>query len=387
MKRFYTIISVLILAALACNLQTAQDQGIGNASTAAAATIAAKLTESAQPNPITNTPNIVSQPTGTVTATPPPSSTPQLTATVTPLPCNLATFVNDVTYPDGTEITVNQSFTKVWRFKNIGTCTWTSGYQLVFDHGDQMSGPASQPLTGGTVAPGQTVDISVDLVAPSPHGTYRGYWRMRDSSGVLFALTTGSFWVEIKSVNAPSPTKTATLPALPPPAVAATVDVPMVAGQSGMVESDGTVLSVTNAGDSDSNVSLQAFVSFDISGIPSGVTISDVKFNFSNYDTLGNPFGGLGCLRMYQQDYGSLDAGDYFGGSPLGAYGRWCSTGELNSVTAGSSDLVALFQGALGNPRIRFRFQFNEHATNSNGSADAVRLGSGIKFIVSYHSP
>ncbi len=384
MKRLSFSISALLLAALACNLPNAQNQGQGAAFTAAAQTVAAQLTGAAQtpgaPGTATNT-LAANQPTATSTLTPSPSTTP-LPATNTPLPCNLASFVNDVTYPDDTEVLTGQAFTKTWRFKNIGTCTWTSGYQLVFDHGDQMSGPASQPLTGGSVPPGATVDVSVNLVAPGTHGTYKGFWRFRDPGGVLFGLSTGSFWVQIKAIE-PTPTATATLP---PAAIAATVDVPLVAGQSGSVRSDGVALGVVNVGDIESNASSQAFASFDISGIPTGVTVSTVKFNFTDYDMLGDPFGGLGCLRMYEQNYGSVDAGDFVSGTPLGAFGRWCSAGELSIISAGGNDLVALFQSYLGNSRIRFRLQFNEHATNSNGIADMVRLGN-IKFIVSYHSP
>jgi hypothetical protein len=54
------------------------------------------------------------------------------------------------------------------------------------------------------------VEISINLTAPSTPGTYRGYWRFRDPGSVLFGLTTGSFWVEIKAVN-PTPTPTITL--------------------------------------------------------------------------------------------------------------------------------------------------------------------------------
>ena len=43
--------------------------------------------------------------------------------TNTPSPCNNAVFVSE-TVPDGTEYDVGESFTKTWRLKNVGTCTW-----------------------------------------------------------------------------------------------------------------------------------------------------------------------------------------------------------------------------------------------------------------------
>jgi hypothetical protein len=56
-----------------------------------------------------------------------------------------------------------------------------------------MSGPATQALTGN-INPGQTMDISVNLKAPASAGNYRGYWKLRNAAGVLFA----TFYVDIK---------------------------------------------------------------------------------------------------------------------------------------------------------------------------------------------
>jgi hypothetical protein len=73
----------------------------------------------------------------------------------------------------------------------------------VFDHGDSMSGPASQQLTTGTVTPGETIDIDVDLTAPASAGTYKGYYLLRNSDGVLFGVGSTAdvaFWVEIEAV-------------------------------------------------------------------------------------------------------------------------------------------------------------------------------------------
>jgi hypothetical protein len=149
---------------------------------------------------------------GTATTIPVETNTPLPTsalatatqaAAITNTPaCNLASFVSDVTIPDNTNITVNKGFTKTWRLRNVGTCTWTSGYQIIFDSGDQMNGPSSQQLTNGTVAPGQTIDVSVDLKAPVSPGTYKGNWKLKDANGVIFALSTGPFWVQIKAVSA-----------------------------------------------------------------------------------------------------------------------------------------------------------------------------------------
>ncbi len=50
-----------------------------------------------------------------------------------------------------------------------------------------MSGAASIPFTSD-VAPGSTVDISVDLIAPMEQGRYVGYWMIRNANGMNFGL-------------------------------------------------------------------------------------------------------------------------------------------------------------------------------------------------------
>jgi hypothetical protein len=75
----------------------------------------------------------------------------------------VATFVQDVSIPDGTEFGPGQSFTKTWRLKNVGTCTWQTSYDIVFMRGDRMDG-ATTDLT--TAVRSATVDISVKLKSP-----------------------------------------------------------------------------------------------------------------------------------------------------------------------------------------------------------------------------
>jgi hypothetical protein len=193
------LLTILILSA--CNLPDgSQEQGEGLIFTLAAQTITAAALTGETPTPTQETPT----PTPSITDTPLASA-----ATNPPTPCNLASFVSDVTIPDNASVTVNTAFTKTWRLRNVGSCTWTSGYQLVFDSGDQMGGPASQQLTAGTVAPGQTVDVSVNLTAPGSAGTYKGNWRLREPGGAVFGLSTGAFWVQIKATavaaNTPVP--------------------------------------------------------------------------------------------------------------------------------------------------------------------------------------
>jgi hypothetical protein len=120
-----------------------------------------------------------------------------------------ATYVADVTIPDGTQLNPGASFTKTWRLLNAGTSTWTTAYALVFVSGDKMGDNTSAPLSV-QVAPGATVDISVSLVAPATAGTYRGYWKMRNASGAYFDET---IYVEIIVGAGGTPVASSTPPA------------------------------------------------------------------------------------------------------------------------------------------------------------------------------
>jgi len=202
------VLTAISMMVMACNLSLSGDQVDA---AAAAQTVEAELTRIAQAEPSLE----VTEPT----ATNEPSETPEATATETgPTPTagtlgctDRATFVSDVTVPDGSNFDPGDNFTKTWRLRNDGTCTWTSSYALVFDHGDAMGAPAAIPLAGA-VPPGNNVDLSVNLTAPGAPGGYQGFFLLRNNSNVLFGIgpsANTAFWVKIDVVP-PSPTPTAT---------------------------------------------------------------------------------------------------------------------------------------------------------------------------------
>ena len=64
----------------------------------------------------------------------------------------------------------------------------------------------------GNVAPGQLIDISINLIAPSTPGTYKGIWSFEDNTGQKFGLGVsgnGQVWVQVKVVSTPTSTPTA----------------------------------------------------------------------------------------------------------------------------------------------------------------------------------
>lgn len=135
-------------------------------------------------------------------------ATPTLISTLPPnTGCDRAAFVSDVTVPDDTIFSPGQSFTKTWKLRNNGKCAWTTDYTLQFYTGDQMGG-ASPVNLPSSVAPGQTIDLSLNLTAPNSFGTYRGYWLLKNPSGGFFGIgpfANKPFWLSIKVANPPPP--------------------------------------------------------------------------------------------------------------------------------------------------------------------------------------
>lgn len=195
------VIGILFLAMMACvpiALITAYSPGPSTApATQIAATVEAMLTQTANAQP---------SPTATQTPLPPTPIVVPVTNTAVPTStpvsyCDWIEFVKDVSVPDGSTFAPGESFTKIWRLKNRGTCAWTPDYKMVFTSGAQMSGPTVISLPG-YVAPGQTVDVAVTLTAPSVPGRYVGYWMLRNPSGALFGYgnkADTAFYVDITS--------------------------------------------------------------------------------------------------------------------------------------------------------------------------------------------
>lgn len=215
-KRITLSLIGLMIVLSACNLPS-RTAGAGTpdlVQTYAAETVQVALTQIAGTMPAASltSPAATVPPTSTVPP-PPPTLPPPTALPPTPIPCDKATFIQDVTIPDNSVISPGVVFAKTWRLRNDGSCTWTAAYAVVFTGGTAMNAPASWNLTG-SVAPGQTLDITFNLTAPLASGTYRAEFKLRNPSGALFGVGTGGatpFWVQIV-VNAPTPTPTS-----PPP--------------------------------------------------------------------------------------------------------------------------------------------------------------------------
>ncbi len=136
----------------------------------------------------TNTPLPTQTPTATASPAPSESATPEVTATESVPSCtNQAEFVKHLSISDNTSIKATYYFKKIWRIKNVGTCTWNTDYRLVFQSGNQMNGPDYVNLPH-VVAPQETVDIELILIAPEIAGPYNSSWMLQDESENLFGV-------------------------------------------------------------------------------------------------------------------------------------------------------------------------------------------------------
>jgi hypothetical protein len=187
--------SALLLSACGPNTPESPTPDVNALYTAAAQTVAANLTMTAK----------AVTPTAEATATEasaPASATLEVTAssqpeiplgTSTQIICDDAEYISDVTVSDGTEMTPGQDFVKTWHIKNTGSCTWGDGYTLIYGgYNVKMDGQPT-PITTA-VLPGQEIDVSVQLKAPTKAGEYLSAWRMVNPKGIPFGKF---FWVKI----------------------------------------------------------------------------------------------------------------------------------------------------------------------------------------------
>ena len=350
MVKKYPILSLVLLLAMmamACNLPSRGEiTPTPNALTEVAQTVEANLTQAIQTEQATDTPQVVTVPP-TVTLEAPTKTPVPPTATNISVPCDRAQFVADVTVPDGTEFVPGKEFVKTWRLKNTGSCTWTTSYALVFDSGDAMNGPASANLTG-SVAPGQTIDISADMKAPDSVGTYRGNWKLRNASNAKFGLggdASQPFYVIIKVVGTPTPTSTSG-PALKYDFIANYCSAEWVSGAGtlscpgGTGDAEGFVVKLDNPklenGVFAGVPGLETHPEWVNNGVITGkFPAINVKNGFRFKSEIGCLNGGASCDVKFQFNYRA-------DGGPLQSLGTWSESydGAIQSLNIDLSSLA-----------------------------------------------
>jgi len=109
----------------------------------------------------------------------------------------IARFVKDVTFSKNSEVEPGATFIKTWRFRNEGDTAWPSGVVVMYigkGGYDLMGAPETVPVPG-IVQPNETVDVSVQLTAPTESGRYTGYWRLYDPT--VEKKFGPRFWVQV----------------------------------------------------------------------------------------------------------------------------------------------------------------------------------------------
>ncbi|MEX2030928.1 MAG: NBR1-Ig-like domain-containing protein [Anaerolineales bacterium] len=95
-----------------------------------------------------------------------------------------AQFTEDLSIPDGSEVTPGAQIDKRWSVENVGTCDWGPGYRLVRVSSDGLVGPdevALYPARSGTRAVWQVV-----FTAPDSLGEFISEWQAQAPDGARF---------------------------------------------------------------------------------------------------------------------------------------------------------------------------------------------------------
>lgn len=132
--------------------------------------------------------------------TAPTATTPSNAPGEEPACTDIAAFYGDLSVPDDTVYYQQSAFTKGWQLRNNGSCTWDESYRLVFNSGDPLGAPLTNPLPH-RVDPGQTVNLYLDMRAPDGGGTYYSNWELQNSDSQRFGVGISGydyFWARIK---------------------------------------------------------------------------------------------------------------------------------------------------------------------------------------------
>ena len=157
---------------------------------------------SSQQSEPTPTQGVYRPPTQAVTATPLPVTTPEVDVerpTPEPACTNALWFFQDLSLPDGTQVSPGERLDKRWLVQNAGTCNWDQRYQIRLEAGPNMGVPAVQALF--PARSGLELTVRMNFVAPDEPGIYRSAWQAYDPDGAPFG---DPFFIEIEVVGSPA---------------------------------------------------------------------------------------------------------------------------------------------------------------------------------------
>ena len=101
-----------------------------------------------------------------------------------PLQGDYSDFVRDVTIPDGSLVQPGQTLHKQWELRNAGSVSWTNRrLTRIGATGGYASPKSPDSVPIPDTAPGETVVISVNVVAPERPAHHIAHWKMTDEHG------------------------------------------------------------------------------------------------------------------------------------------------------------------------------------------------------------
>lgn len=289
------------------------------------------------PPPDTAVPTDTPSPTPTATNTPTPTTTPTPTPTTTPSPTPLIQF-----WAEATTIPAGGSTFLHWHVEHV--------LEIYLD-GAPVTGPDGQQ----EVSPAVTTTYRLRVV----------YSGGEETQEVTIEVAPGEVTVTLTSQAA--------------------LDGYVIGGQGSYNNQE---IRVGNYGTASGENVYRGFMSFDMSGIPTGATIQAIQLRFYQEAIVGDPYGKLPQLFLVHVDYGpSLEAGDFdttaFDSawlSPHTAPGQWYTITSSTIATWITQNLAA------GRPRLQMRLQYSPE-TDDGVTADYARLESGDNFFGTGNRP
>lgn len=112
------------------------------------------------------------------------------TEEINPLPTrqpncdNQLSFLDDLTIPDGTEVSPGDEVVKRWLIRNEGSCNWNRSYSLQLISG--LSLGVSKEIALFPARQSSEAVIEIIFTAPSNPGNYNSWWQAYDPDGDRF---------------------------------------------------------------------------------------------------------------------------------------------------------------------------------------------------------
>ncbi|GAB3535610.1 hypothetical protein GCM10027403_13560 [Arthrobacter tecti] len=97
-------------------------------------------------------------------------------------PGDAAAFLTDVTLSDGTVVGTGETHTKIWRFRNVGTVPWEDRYLIREDVSANVPCDTADRVEVPATAPGETVDVRVEVRTPDSPVRCKVLWFMGDEA-------------------------------------------------------------------------------------------------------------------------------------------------------------------------------------------------------------